>query len=274
MVKLIFIFSFVFGICRGQVDLTDMPTQLAECSGLINLGDTLFISLNDGGNKSKLYLFDKNGTMKKAVNVKDCKNQDWEALAFDEKKGHIFIGDIGNNANKREKFKIYKLELDDVLSKNSVDFKTIEYRLPDQKKFPPKKENLHFDAESLVFYNDSLYIFTKCRAVPFDGRSFVYSIPSKKGKYKARRLTDLKLPATSWLEDSATDATIYKDELFILTYSKIYRYRITNHELKWLNTYNLDGYSQKEGITVFGNSIYYCSESSILGKGKLTEYKF
>lgn len=273
MLKIMTLFVLFSFISFSQEDLANMPLQLKEASGLINLGDSLFISFNDGGNKSKIYLFNKAGKVVKAVDIKDCKNQDWEAIAYNKKEGKLYIGDIGNNNNKRENFKIYIIKLADVLSKNSVDFKTIEYKLPDQKDFPPKKEDLHYDAEAMVYYNDSIYVFTKCRSEPFDGKSFVYAIPAKSGEHKAVRRTDLNFPATTWLEDSVTDATIHKGELFILTYSKIYRYKILNDKLFFQHVYRLNEFSQKEGIAVYGDYIYYCSESSILSEGKLTRLK-
>jgi len=58
------------------------------------------------------------GNIKRSINISNAKNIDWEDLTQDDF-GHFFIGDFGNNNNKRNDLTIYKIE-------NPIDIKTTE----------------------------------------------------------------------------------------------------------------------------------------------------
>lgn len=160
-----------------------MPKDLEEVSGNEFIADSNLIWMaNDSGNKSELFAISEKGKVIKVVDVK-AKNHDWEDLASD-KDGNLYIGDFGNNNNKRKNLVILKIEKKD-LEKEDADVEKIKFKYPNQKKYPPKKKNRFFDTESFFFFKGNLYIFTKSRVKKEYGKTFLYKIPAKKGDYVA-----------------------------------------------------------------------------------------
>ncbi|MEE9407332.1 MAG: hypothetical protein V3V28_04560 [Polaribacter sp.] len=187
MKKIGVLFSFLLFLnCQnfGKLKLiTDLPKDLEEVSGteIVPKSDLIWM-INDSGNAPVLFGLNEKGKIVKEIYIK-AKNHDWEDLASDEK-GNIYIGDFGNNLNKRRNLSIIivdKNELDE--KKTEVD--RIEFVYPNQTKFPPKKKNKYFDAESFFYFKASLYIFTKSRVKGKFGKTTLYKIPAKKGKYTA-----------------------------------------------------------------------------------------
>src|SRR5687767_675876 len=77
-------------------EVTKLPAELKECSGMVSLGEGLFAAHNDNGNKPNLYVFNiKVKDEIKVVKVLNVSNNDWEELSQDD--DHIYIGDFGNN---------------------------------------------------------------------------------------------------------------------------------------------------------------------------------
>ena len=92
-------------------------------------------------------------TIKKQVNIK-AKNHDWEDLASD-KSGNLYIGDFGNNENKRKNIVILKVMNDSLKSSGGIDVLEISFFYSEQKQFPPVKNKMHFDCEAFFHYNDN-----------------------------------------------------------------------------------------------------------------------
>tara|TARA_B100000795_G_C22789850_1_gene436400 strand:- start:278 stop:1108 length:831 start_codon:yes stop_codon:yes gene_type:complete len=191
-IGIIFIF-LLFISCQnfGQlIFLTDLPKELNEVSGTETLENSnLFWMLNDGGNQSKLFAVSKKGTIKREIYIK-AKNHDWEDLTSDEK-GNIYIGDFGNNINKRKNLRILKIDKR-YLNKKNAEVDKIEFEYENQQKFPPKKKDLYFDAEAFFYFKNSFYIFTKSRVKGRHGKTFLYKFPSKKGKHIAKLVGDFE----------------------------------------------------------------------------------
>lgn len=172
----------------GQLKvITDLPKTLKEVSG--NELDTTkkFVWMhNDSGNKPRLYGVTFDGKIVKELKI-DAKNHDWEDLTKDDQ-GNIYIGDFGNNQNKRKNLKILKIKHSD-LEKDEVTVEKIKFEYPEQKNFPPKKKARFFDTEAFFYWNNHFYIFTKSRVATAYGTSFLYRIPANsKKKHKAKRL--------------------------------------------------------------------------------------
>ena len=165
MKKIGILFSFLlFLSCQnfGQLKLvTNLPKVLEEVSGTEIVPKSEFIwMVNDGGNKPTLFGLNDKGKIIKEIYIK-AKNHDWEDLASDEK-GNIYIGDFGNNLSKRKNLSIIIVEQNELDEKNA-EVDRIEFEYPNQYKFPPKKKDKYFDAESFFYFNNSLYILTKSR---------------------------------------------------------------------------------------------------------------
>lgn len=162
--------------------IADLPKALNEASG-IETHDDLIWMINDSGNAPKLFGLSPDGKIKKTLKI-HAKNNDWEDLASDSE-GNIYIGDFGNNANKRKNLAILKVNHDSLNNTGKIDIERISFHYPDQKKFPPKKKKLHFDCEAFFHFKDSLYLFTKSRVKGDFGKTNLYRIPAKQGKYVA-----------------------------------------------------------------------------------------
>jgi hypothetical protein len=252
--------------------ICDLETKLYETSGLAIIENKYLVTHNDGGNKSEIYILNLKGELLKTIDVDEAKNYDWEDLALDEK-GKLYIGDFGNNLNKREKCHIYILKKDFVHDKNlKVNAEKITFTYEDQKQFPPKKENLNFDAESFIWMNDSLYIFTKCRSKPFTGISNIYVIPAKPGKYKAKKIGSLQFCSANWQWCSVTAADYNPKlkELTVLTYSKMHVFSsFEGHEF-WKGkrkSFNLPVIKQREAICYKGKNTWFMTDEYRRGLG-------
>ncbi len=169
----------------GQLTfVTKLPKKLDENSGIVYVKDSTVWFIQDGGNSDKLYQVSFDGKLLNELEVKNAKNVDWEDLARDEK-GNVYIGDFGNNDSDRKDLVIYKVPDPEVEKGDKIDAKKIRFKYPDQKKFPPKSKKKQFDAEALFYRNGFLYLITKNRRVPFDGKARIYKVPAKKGKHTA-----------------------------------------------------------------------------------------
>ena len=148
--------NFAFG---QKPRVYDLASELKEISGLEILNDSTLVAINDGGNSATLFLLKNNGEIKKKVQVTNAENNDWEDITRDE--DYIYIGDFGNNQNKRRDLKIYKIDINSVLKKDEVRAEIIAFNYAEQNEFPPSEANKLYDAEALAYYNDSLWIITK-----------------------------------------------------------------------------------------------------------------
>ena len=252
--------------------MTALPSSLKESSALVLKGD-FFMTINDSGNKPIIYVFNKEGEITHKCYISNATNRDWEALVYDGKE-HLFIGDIGNNQNKRKNLRVYKVHVDSVLNNKTVSANAINFHYDDQDAFPPEKSERYFDAEAMVYNNDSLFIFTKNRAEPFDGISKVYALDlHPTADTIAFHLYDLQLKPTHWMEESITDADLGSEDLFILTYGKIYWYKWNNKDFQLAKTYLFDGYTQKEGLTMDKKFFYLTDEDESIITGGNYLYK-
>jgi hypothetical protein len=260
-VRYILLITTLFSyLAFSQEKYVELPEVIHESSALVKYND-VFISLNDSGNKNMLYVFSENGVILNECKINNATNVDWEALTFDGD-STLYIGDIGNNDNLRKDQRIYSVSIQNVVSDSTTQAEIIDFNYPDQESFPPEEKNLYYDAETLIHRNDSLFILTKNRTVPFDGIIKVYGLSTKPGKQVPKRYPDIQLEASSWIEDSATDGVLYGDLLFLMTYSKVYVFDWNGAEFKKTDkAYHFDFFTQKEGIAVDDNFIYISEEN-------------
>jgi len=233
----------------------------------------VFLSINDSGGKPVVYVLDAKARLTHTCTIENAKNVDWEAITMDTK-GNVYIGDFGNNNNDRSDLTIYRLKLVDVLSKSVAKATSIQFYYPDQHQFPPDKANWYYDNESLIAKDDSLFIFTKNRTKPFDGKVMVYGLANQPGTQKLKAYAPLSLPETSWLENSVTDACVIQNTLFLLTYRYVYVFNIRNSIPQLIDTIEFDSASQKEGLTYSKGALYLTDEKTILGAAKLYKINY
>ena len=188
-----------------------MPKVLMESSALEYAGDGTFWTLRDSGGPSVLYRIAANGELLDSLPL-NLPNKDWEELARDQQ-GNLYIGDFGNNLNKRKNLKIYKLNL----STQQLD--TIKFHWPEQQEFPPAKQELNYDCEAFFWYDNMLHLFTKSRG---DRLVRHYRIPDQEGDWSAELLESV------FVKDLITAADISPDgkTVALLTYGKVYLFSV------------------------------------------------
>lgn len=218
---------------------TKMPAVVNEGSGLVrSTKDSTFWTLNDGGGKAEIYEINKKGKLLKTLPIPNTKNQDWEEITRDEK-GHIFIGDFGNNENTRKDLVIYKF-----LENRPNKLEKIHFHYTEQNAFPPNKKDLNFDCEAFFALGDSLYLFSKNRG---DKSVKLYAIPSREGDYA------LVPQEKIFLKTMVTGAAISPNKKIfaLLTYGKVFLFYIDNQEVSFKKPMLCIKFAHKqtEGIT-------------------------
>ena len=270
------LFSFIVFLSSQLVfsqeirTIASLPNSIEESSGLVFYNDSILITHNDSGDKPIIYFINLKGKLVDQVLIENASNVDWEDLCTDGN-GNLYIGDIGNNNNDRRQLKIYKVSLNNLRAKKKVMAEIITFSYYDQQAFPPADSSLNYDAEGLAFHQDSLLIFTKCRANPFNGYSFCYKIPATPGTYKAHRSFQLYIGNKGFTKDAVTSASICSNYLYLLTYNRFLIYQLVQGKWAYKTQHYTKPYTQKEAITTKDNRTIYVTDEvqKIIGGGKL-----
>lgn len=266
----LFILITTFSFGQKNKKGIKLPPIIDESSGLAFYNDTLLITHNDSGDKPLLYFFTLRGKLVHTLFIENTLNEDWEDITSDNQ-GNIYIGDIGNNNNKRKDLNIYKISGAGLLQKQSVKAEVITYSYDNQLSFPPAQSEQNFDAEGLAYYNDSLWIFTKCRTIPFEGNTYIYKVPTKPGNYELKKSGYLFIGKDGFMKDAITAATICKNVLYLNTYNRFLMYEIQGSKITFMKQYSTLPYSQKEALITKDNKTVYLTDevAKFLGGGYL-----
>lgn len=242
-----------------------LSPELSEISGIDFLNDSTIVAINDGGNTASLYLLDLKGKVRSVVNVENATNSDWEDITVDDE--HVYIGDIGNNLNKRKDLVIYKVKIEDVNRHASVQAEKITFNYAEQTEFPPTKNKLFFDAEALAVEHDTLFVFTKNRAKPTDGNCLVYKIPTTPGDYKVAVSAQIFIGTGGFWSDALTAADIVDGEFFLMTYNRVVIKKLENGVFVGDENINFKTFSQKESLVVKSKMEIYVADEKQIGLG-------
>lgn len=275
--KLIICLFFMMSFIQAQelVELTSLSSTINESSGLIYLNEKL-ITHNDSGGEAALYEIDTlTGNVNRKVIIKNATNIDWEDICFDE--NYIYIGDFGNNSGERTDLKIYRISISDYFSteNNEVSADQISFSYVDQVDFTPSPYTTNFDAEALISYNDSLYIFTKNWG---DFKTNIYSIPKIPGNYQIKKIDqfDSQGLITGAIYNGSSETLLltgYFPDAFII---EIRQFSSNQFSLRSIEKYSIQplGSIQIEGIAVLDNHQYFLtSEGNSMGIAKLYRLK-
>ena len=267
---IIFFFS-VFSFFIFSQKSTVLSEELKEISGIHYINDTLLVAHNDGGNGPFLYFIHPNsGKILKRVVVKGVKNTDWEDIALEGK--FLYIGDFGNNANKRKNLSIIRVSWKEALMNDTVNSEVMTFEYSDQIAFPPEKKALNFDAECIAFADGYLWIFTKNRTDPFDGISYVYRVKFQENTHAIlKKEYSVKIGSKGWMFDSVTGGDFAYGYFYLTTYNRVLKYLFSEGKFTLVKQYKYNEYNQKEAITVIkDDQIYVANEfQKVLGKQKL-----
>jgi len=251
-------------INHGQLNyITKLPEKLGENSGMITLKDSTIWLIEDRGNDDDLYKVDFNGNLLKNLNVHNAKNHDWEDLTED-KEGNVYIGDFGNNSNKRKDLVIYKIPNPEFESGKNIDAEKIKFSYPDQNDFPPVVGELNYDAEAFFYHKDFLYVITKNRTIPFSGEAFIYKIPARPGEHSAELVGKFVTCKQDVIcQVTAADISHDGSTIAILSYGKLFLFT----DFKWddfskgrMKTINLGVSTQLESICFLNNETLLLSD--------------
>jgi hypothetical protein len=186
--------------------------EVAESSGLEVANSTGDLWTHaDGGNTAKLYKITQQGDLLQTLDLEPLANNDWEDLAQDDAHKYLFIGDFGNNQNKRRNLTIFRLG-----GPNLQDIDTIRFHYADQRQFPPKKPKRNFDCEAFFYHQDSLYLFTKNRGEGNWVKEYV--LPARPGNHTARLVDSVRI--NTWI--TAADISPDGRTVALLGYGHVY----------------------------------------------------
>lgn len=163
----------------------NINTPLLDENSGIEFSNNKIWTHNDGGNTNQIFRIDSlSNAVLQTVTISNATNIDWEDIT--SSKDFIFIGDIGNNSGNRTNLKIYKIDKNNLSdTTSSITAEIINYSYSDQTSFVSALNNNNFDCEALLFYNDSLHLFSKNWV---DKKSKHYVLPSNAGTYTAQLL--------------------------------------------------------------------------------------
>jgi hypothetical protein len=196
---------------------------LAEVSGLVfsarNPGD-IWVH-NDGANKIRLFLIDKQGNFKAVFDSKK-RIRDWEDIAIDQGlngKSYIYAGDIGDNEAKRKLIRVFRFR-EPSLNDDTDELKDLESIML---KYPDGSR----DAEAMLIdpISRKLYIITKREANPHIYSTSIDSLVAGDtiSLKKAGELHIKGVKMLGWV----TAADISRDGLQVLvrTYGNVYYWK-------------------------------------------------
>lgn len=244
---------------------TSLPNYAHEVSGIETSATSPILWLiNDSGNEPEVmgYLYKEN-EIDKIIKLTNVENDDWEDLTTDEE-GNLYIGNFGNNNNKRKDLAIYTIAAVDTLTEYA-EAKITTFSLEDQKEFPPKNHNLNYDIEAFIFYQDHFYLFTRNRSTnQFDGTTNLYKLPAKEGDFVAKKIGSYKICDDRQVcQVTSADIHPQSKQLVLLTSTAVYRFRNFTNDAFFkgkADSIAIGHYSQKEGIAFKNKDTLYITD--------------
>jgi hypothetical protein len=226
-----------------------LPQTINEASGLETFNNSIFWTHNDGG-LPVLFGLDITGNLIKTVHLAN-KNKGWEDLAKD-KDGNLYIGSFGNNKSDKKELKIFSIPNPDSIATDITLAKVIRFSFDDQQNYPPTLDKNNFDVDAFFCINDSLYLFTKNRTMPYNHIVNVYALPKTSGKHVARKVDAFRLEG-AMVNNWITGADISKDKttIALLFHNRIITiedFLAPNFSKGVFKEYKLNHYSHKAGV--------------------------
>jgi hypothetical protein len=272
----LFWFAYLIGFAASGQNLTlrevcSLPASLSETSGLESTGPNQFWTHNDSGGQAALYGLDTLGNITRTITLSNATNVDWEDISRDSN-GNLYLGDFGNNNNDRKNLRIYKIPSPAGITGNTVSAGIIQFSYPDQKAYPPADNQKNFDMEAMLFFKDSLYLFSKNKTLPFNGYTKLYRLPTQPGMYTAV-LVDSLYTGTDAIAGQITAAAVSPDgkRVALLSYTKLYVFGGFTGSAFFkgqLTQLDIGSLTQKEGICFADNCTIYITDEEFFSTGR------
>ena len=263
LVVAVFIISSIYTL-YSKKEISFDP-KLKEISGIeFDKRDRLW-AINDGGDDPKLYRLNKDGSIAQEILVSNAKNIDWEDMT-QNKFGHFFLGDFGNNKNDRRWLTIYKIENPIDIKTDTTNAEIIKFTYPEMDGNPIKPSNRNFDLEAFVALGRHLYLFTKNRTEPFDGITNLYKVGDHAANFKAQLIGSFKTCTTMeklcWITSAALSPD--RKKLVLLDSTSIWLFENFKGDQFFsgdVSKIDLGIVTQKEAITFYDdNTIVFTDE--------------
>jgi len=270
-VSLIIIFLLWKAFLNYDNKILSVTSDLGEISGIEYDKDGNLWAINDSGNSTEIHQIDSLGQIHRSIEITNAKNIDWEDLTQDDF-GHFFVGDFGNNSNKRRDLTIYKIE-------NPIDIKTtvteaeiIRFKFSDQDLDNTNDSIKNFDMEAFIFYKGRLYLFTKNRTKPFDGYTNLYRMEDYASNQRAQKVSRFKTCQAGKYQCWITGAAISPNRktLALLGSNKIWIFKNWKGDDFFsgeVTDIDLGLITQKEAITFMNDSLVVIADEKFRGIG-------
>ncbi len=270
-ISLIVIFFLWKAFLNYDNKFLSVTSNLSEISGIEFDKNGNLWAINDSGNSTEIHQIDSLGNINRSINISNAKNIDWEDLTQDDF-GHFFVGDFGNNNNKRNDLTIYKIE-------NPIDIKTTEtvaevirFKFNDQDLENTTDSIKNFDLEAFIFYKGRLYLFTKNRTKPFDGFTNLYRMEDYASNQKAQKVSRLKTCKAGKYQFWITGAAISPNRkiLALLGSNRIWIFKNWKGDDFFSgDVFDIDLglITQKEAITFLNDSLVVIADENFKGIG-------
>ncbi len=162
------------------VIIATLPPEIYEGSGIeYNNSESIWIH-NDSDDGPVLYKINMQAVLLDELYMYDLYHFDYEDITQDEA-GNYYIGDFGNNFSNREDLVIYKIPDPDSITNPEFNYEEIHFSYNDQLEIPSPPDQMNYDCESIFYFNDSLYIFSKNHSASSYTR--MYKMPAVGGEY-------------------------------------------------------------------------------------------
>ncbi|KPZ58468.1 MULTISPECIES: hypothetical protein [unclassified Pseudoalteromonas] len=243
--------------------------KLKEISGIEFDKKKRLWAINDGGDDPKLYRLGQDGAIEKEILVTNAKNIDWEDMT-QNKFGHFFLGDFGNNKNDRKWLTIYKIENPIDIKTQTTEAEIIKFTYPEMDGTPITPNKRNFDLEAFVEYKRHLYLFTKNRTEPFDGITNVYKVGDHAANFDAQLIDSFKTCTTleklCWITSAALSPD--RTKLVLLDSTSIWLFENFKGDKFFsgdVSRIDLGIVTQKEAITFYDDNTLIFTDEEFKG---------
>ena len=254
-----------------QFKIADMDDKVREISGIEFDKQQRLWAINDGGGGPFLHQVDVSGQVTRSVKITNAKNLDWEDMTQNDF-GHFFIGDFGNNDQKREWLTIYKIENPIDIKGETTEAEIIKFNYPTFSDTREKSAQGIHDLEAFVSFNRSLYLFTKNRTSPFDGQTHIFKIGDHASNFAAEYIssfttcTDVKV--LCWVTSAALSPD--RSKLVLLDSERLWLFENWSEDDFFsgdVSQIDLGIVTQKESVTFYDNDTLIFTDENFKGMG-------